>query len=229
MSNDSVFQDRLFTDEITSIDGKLMNNFLLIEVDDFIYDQLTTKSGIKFWMDNTEQTHNYIVRHGKVARIPDKLTFWDTDKTGMEWKTSMDVKVGDMVWFYGITSHSSEKLTFEGKKYIFVRYDDLYVAKRGEDIICLNANVLMKPLLKTVNVLSYEKEEFDTMFAEIYKVGKINSSYRNENTVDDPDLKAGMKAIILGIASRFLEMKPYLFLDGNQYLVCQNNEIKAYV
>jgi co-chaperonin GroES (HSP10) len=229
MSSDAVFQDRLFTDDITSIDGKLKNNHLLIEVEEYVYENLTLKSGLKLFIDNTEQVHNYIVRHGKVVRVPDKLTFWDTDKTGITWKTTMDVKVGDVVWFYGITSHSSEKITFEGKKYIFVRYDDLYIAKRDNDIICLNGNVLMKPLYKTVKALAYEKEEVDTVFAEIYKVGKINLSYQNETMMDDPDLRVGMKAFIFGMAVRYLEMKPYLFLDGNQYLVCQNNEIKAYI
>ena len=224
-----VFQDRLYDDEIESLEGILLNNFLLIEVEDFVYEKLDLKSGLELWVDNTEQTHQYVVRHGKVTRLPDKFKFWETDKRGMQWKTDMQVKVGDIVWFYAITSHSSEKLIYEGRKFLLINYEDLYVAKRGEDIIMLNGNVLLTPIYKTVKALAYEKQELDTTKAVIYKTGKINSEYKDENVQDDPILKEGMTVLLMGMAVRFLELEPYLFFDSKKYIVCQNNEIKAYL
>ena len=224
-----VFQDRLYEDEIETLDGLLLNNYLLIEVEDFVYDKLQMKSGIELWMDNTEQTHQYVVRHGIVTKLPDKFTFWDTDKNGLQWKTDMQVKVGDTVWFYAITSHSSEKLIYQGRKFILVNYQDLYIAKRGNNIICLNGNVLLKPVYKTIKVLEYEKKELDITKAIVFKTGKINKEYKDENVQDDPEIKEGMEVLLTGMAVRFLELEPYLFLDGEKYIVCQNNEIKAYL
>ena len=220
---DAVFQDRLFDDEIETIDGFLLNNFVLIEVEDFVYEELKMKSGLNLWVDNTEQTHQYVVRHGTVVKLPDKFNFWDTDKRGLQWKTDMDVKIGDLVWFYAITSHSSEKLIYEGRKFILVNYEDLYLAKRGNDIICLNGNVLLKPVYKTVKALDYEKKELDTTKAVVYKSGKINRKYKDEKLQDDPFIKEGMTVLLGGMAVRFLELEPYLFLDGKRYIVCQNN------
>jgi co-chaperonin GroES (HSP10) len=180
-------------------------------------------------MDNTEQTHQYVVRHGTVTNLPEKLTFWDKDQNGLQWKTDMQVKVGDTVWFYAITSHSSEKLIYEGRKFILVNYQDLYIAKRGQDIICLNGNVLLKPIYKTVKALEYEKKELDTTKAIVYKSGEINTDYKDQNVQDEPFIRDGMTVLLGGMAVRFLELEPYLFLDGKKYIVCQNNEIKAYL
>lgn len=227
---DAVFDDKLLTEEIDSLDGVLLNNKVLVEVEDFIYDSVKTKSGLSLWVDNTEQIAQYAVRHGRVVKLPQRLVFWDESKQGMSWRTTIQCEIGDLVWFYAMTSFDGEKLSLNGRKFILISYDDLYVAKRGEEVIMLNANVLLEPIYTPVKALSFESNTIDPLYAKIAYIGQINTEYQVPFIEDDTNLKQGMTVLMSGMPYRFLEREPYLMFDGKlNYIVAQNHEIKAYL
>lgn len=229
MYADELFQDRLQTEEIQTLDGVLHNNKVLVEVDGFIYDTLETKSGLRLWIDNSEQVGQHVVRHGRVVKVPNRLWFWDENKIGMTWRTEIEICVDDTVWFYAITSFDAEKLSFKGRKFILLNYEDLYVAKRNNEVICLNGNVLLEPLYRTVKALSYTQTMLDATRAKIAFIGSINTQYDQDIKEDDPDLKQGMVVLLSGQQPRFMEDKKHLFFDGREYIVVQNQEIIGYL
>jgi co-chaperonin GroES (HSP10) len=223
-----IFGTRLIADEIGSLEGKLFNNRVLVEVDAFIYESIETKSGLKLAIDPSWEVSPYSVRNGTVVLLPEKLIDWEQDSTAMSWKTDMDVRIGDKVWFYGMMSQDCEKLSFKGRKFMVLSYEDLYLAKRGEEVIMLNGNVLLEPIIKTVKALSFEQRMEDNLFAKVAYIGKNNYEYEHDKE-DCPDLKVGMEVILHGYAVRHLEQEPYLFFDGKKYIICQNYEILGYL
>lgn len=229
MYSDEQFEDRLIAEEIDSLDGVLLNNRVLIEVSCFMYDKVTTKSGLSLFVDNTEQVAQYAIRHGVVAKLPKRLEFFDEGEHGMPWKTTMECEVGDQVWFYAMMGHSCEKFSLKGRLFVLINYADLYVAKRKDQVICLNANVLFKPLYRLHKALSFEERILDPLYAEIAYIGSINTEYEDDTVEDDPTLEVGMEAILHGMPYRYLEKEPYLFFDGNVYIVCQINEVGGYL
>jgi hypothetical protein len=224
-----VFRDRLVGVSVNSIVGDLLNNRVLIEVDSYIEDQVETKSGLSLYVDNTYTVADYIVRHGVVVKAPTKLSSWKDNDSAMTWITDIEIESGDEVWFYGMMAHSAEKLTFEGRKFLLLSYDDLYVAKRKEQVVCLNANVLLEPIQTSSKVLSVEVEHIDPLLAKVAYIGHINTEYEDENIADDPTIKKGNLVLLSGVNVRYLERKPYLFFDGKEYMVCQNNEIRGFL
>jgi hypothetical protein len=215
--------------EVDEIRGEMLNNKVLVEVDTFLYDKLTTGKGLELFCDNTYIIHQYAVRSGRVKMLPEKLVCWEEAKNGMSWRTQMDLHIGDTVWFFGMASFSGEKLLSKGKKYVIVDFSDLYIAKRGDEVIPLNGNVLLEPLFKTVEALSYAKTYIDPDWAKIAFIGRINEAYEFEGRADDPELKVGLTVNISGLIPRRLEMPHYLLFDGKEYLVCQNYEINGWL
>lgn len=228
MFADELFEDRLQCEEVANLDGVVMNNKVLIEVEGWIYDTIETKSGFKFWVDNTDQVSQHVVRHGKVMKVPSRLIYWTDNKNGMMWMTEIEICVGDMVWFYAMTSFDAEKLSFKGRKFILLNYEDLYVAKRNNEVICLNGNVLLQPQYKTLKALSHTQTLLDATRAKVAFIGSINTAYEQDGRQDDQNIKQGMEVFLTGIPPRFIEDKKHLIFDGNEYMVVQNYEIMGY-
>ena len=225
-----LWKDNLEYVELDSLDGDLWNNRVIIELESVMYNKIKTKSGFELWADNTYDVSTHAVRSGRIDKLPKKSSFWDEDEqNGLYWKTTIEAEVGDQVWASGMSIHSGEKIKIKEKLFVFVSYADLYCCKKQNGtVVCLNGNVLLKPLFKTEKALSFEKQYIDPDFAEIAYIGRCNTEYEAEYRADDENLKAGMKVCISGIVPRRLEMEPYLNFDGSQYIVCQNYEIQSY-
>ena len=226
--SDEVFEDRLLSEEIDSLDGELQNNSVLIEVEKFIYDSVDLKLGLSLAADNTYQPHEFAVRHGVVVNQPKRLTSWKENKNkGLHWITEMQIQKGDVVFFMGMSAQSAEKVIFEGRKFLLLHYEDLYVAKRNnETILCLNGNILLEPIYKSVNPLLPEIKVEDCRMAKVAYVGLKNTEYRKALRHDE-DIAVGTTVFMSGIQPRHLEMDMFLKFDGKKYIVCQNYELKA--
>ena len=226
-----LFKDHLDYVELESLDGELWNNRVLVEIETIMHDKIKTKTGFELFADNTYDIGSYAIRSGKIAKLPKKLTFWDEDKqNGIPWRTTIEAEVGDDVWFYGMSAHSGEKVKCNDKLYVFINYADLYVCKKQNgSVVCLNGNVLLKPQIKAVKALSFEKEHIDPDWAKVAYICSRNTEYEAEYRADDENLKVGQKVSISGIILRRLEIKPFLNFDGNEYIVCQNYEIQGWL
>jgi hypothetical protein len=184
------------------------------------------------WVDNTYEIGTHSVRSGTIAKLPNRLIFWDEDdQNGLYWKTTIEAEVGNRVWASGMAIHSGEKIKIKDKLFVIVSYADLYVAKKQNGVVvCLNGNVLLKPILRTFKALSFERRYIDPDFAFVAYIGRNNTEYEADYMEDDPNIKQNMKVVISGIIPRRLEIAPYLEFDGdNEYLVCQAYEIQGWL
>lgn len=71
----------------------------------------------------------------EIVEVPDRLIFSKDHGNSMPWKTDMELRKGDEVIIFYMSyqnAFTSDKKCFEfdGQEYFFVRYDDIFVAKR---------------------------------------------------------------------------------------------------
>lgn len=200
---------------------------MLIKVHDPILNK-TTKSGI-ILISPTDMDWNPDVhadRYGIVESVPQTLnTKW------MMWKTEVEIRRGDLVWYDYLQSLNSDSLFVDEVEYKLMDYQFLYVAKRSKEIIGLNGYCLFEPKkdeLKTNSDLILIHEGNDIRVAKMIYSGKPNLWYENE-WVDDDSIREGDLAIF-GMPPVMLEAEYHSLFEGKrQYRVSQRRFVYGYV
>lgn len=116
-------------------------------------------------------------RWGEVYRSPRELVYERDDPASMGWKTEVDIKDGDVVFFDylscltalgklanpGLSGETPSWIRVDNELYIVMRYDALIFAFREDldnpsvglfgtkgNIICLNGNMIIRPVFNEV-------------------------------------------------------------------------------
>jgi hypothetical protein len=129
------------------------SNIVIIEITEATKDKVT-KSGIHIGFSDDvvyaegDESHEADVAEvwGYVAGLPSKLYFNRKDVTSMPWDTEMELRIGDMVWFNYFASVNCDELVCGDRRFYAISYQDLYVAKRKDEIIPLNGYCLCEPV-----------------------------------------------------------------------------------
>jgi hypothetical protein len=142
---------------------------------------------------------------GVIVKQVEKLYYNPTDTARtMSWKTPLETKIGDTVWFHHLISKNCCEINVDGVIYKIIPYEDLFVAKRGDDVICLNGNVLLEEMqidkISKFDVLDHGR---DNKRGIVRFNGSDVTEFQCEESIDMPDLKAGDIVII--------DQKAYLF------------------
>ena len=148
-------------------------------------------AGKKFILDNEYLELQNITVVGKVLAVPDEIIY-DPKNYGysMEWKTNMELCIGDTVWCTYLSIKNS--ISGNDPKIIngnpCVPYGSIIVAKRGEDVICLNGFVLIEPV-KRDDILGllppYLRESPNLNVGYIKHIGTPNAEYFDKTSDDD--------------------------------------------
>lgn len=153
---------------------RIPTNYVLVEQDLEHNEEVELSSGAKLYVDPTFEPEKHSKIKGKVLAVPDKIYFDKIDEASMEYDVDMDVQVGDEVYFHYLSSGKAVKgrMTYEvdGKRCIFIPYDKLFFAKRGDDVIMLNGWMLVEPIEDTIDTTLVIP---DTMRGHSKKIGKI--------------------------------------------------------
>lgn len=171
-------------------------------------------------------------RKGVVVKVPEFLYYDRKSPSSMRWKTEIEIKVGDEVWMNHLTLNDYQ-YRCDGKIYKTILYEDIVVAKRGEEVIMVNGYMLLDPIYNETKVLDHSSNKRDKRLGTIAFLGKPNKEYSSPEYVQlgktvyrsDPEgLKVGDK-IIFDKKSvkkvRFMEGGIYNKFDGKPYLVAQ--------
>lgn len=205
-------------------DMQLMYNYVIIEFDPLQNEK--TPGGI--YAPKKTIDHDVAVEHvpriGKVVKLP-KALFYDKKNhaTSMRWKTSVELEVGDQVWINHSTAHDF-RFKWKEKHYKIILYEDVVLAKRGEEVIMVNGYILCKPHVVKERALVFERTSIDISQAEIVYIGKPNIEYQDPRRKDPSSLKGG-DIIVFDKKQlrkiRYLESDLFLRFDGNPYIVVQ--------
>lgn len=111
------------------------NNYVLIQLDRS-QDELTMEGGTKLFLDTSYEEEKHAPVTGFVYALPEKLIYNRKDPNSLQWKTELELELGDYVICYFMSSVNAldqkfkKMITCEGVQYIFVRYENIFIAKR---------------------------------------------------------------------------------------------------
>ena len=142
---------------------KIPANYVLVKphVNDGIY-KLQSGHEIIITVDPNQVEHFSVT--AEVIRLPEKLVF-NGDNKNMHWRTVIELDIGDVVWcnYFSLMDAMGKLelaeeniLTCEGEQYVFIKYSEIYVAKRDDDIIPINGYALIEPVFdyySTTNII----------------------------------------------------------------------------
>jgi hypothetical protein len=117
------------------------NNLVVVEMPQYEGDK-KTESGIIYGFNKevqyAEGNENHIADvadvYGTVVRCPEKFYFAHKTSYSPSWNTTIEIRVGDLVWFNPLIATNCTEIGVNHKTYKLIPYDDLFVAKRHIEV-----------------------------------------------------------------------------------------------
>lgn len=201
-------------------------------------EELTTSSGIVIGFNEdtlyAEGTESHIADvacvHGTITKQVDRLYFNRKNvEITMSWECDIDTLVGDIVWTHPLAAKNCEEILVDDDVYKVLRYEDLFVARRGDTVIPLNGYCVLEILTEErLSKLDLLPKGVDKTKAIVKWNGKDNKRYFDKKKADIADLKEGDIVMIDKKTYVFyLERSKYnAHFDGNQYFVVQKSDLE---
>jgi hypothetical protein len=213
------------------------SNHVVVEVS-YSNKNAKTKTGIvvgfdkdKIFAEGTEaHAADLMEIYGTVVKVPEKLYFDMDNSKSMEYNTEMELEVNDVVWFSILESANALEILVEDKLYKILPYQDIYVAKRGNEIIVLNGLCLCQTVThKKISELDFVSEnKIDITRCVVKFIGKPNKGYKNSNNVDHQNLQVDDVVLLQPRTPiQFLERKKYMarFNGDELYIIVPRRKI----
>ena len=222
-------------------------HLMSISVINFALIRITRKNNeieygsLKLYYDNSFKDEENAPVTGEVIAPPRALTY---GPEGCFNETEMEIKKGDQVWFHylcyinakpGNNSAGGRYFTIEGDsaEYILVKYDQMYLAKRGEEIIPLNGHAIVEPLpaedmweskVLIVPEISNKIYKRSETFGTVKYLGAPVKKYKDPNIPpDDLQLKVGNVVAIEVFADIPIETELHQVLPKTYFRVLRKD------
>jgi co-chaperonin GroES (HSP10) len=147
---------------------------------------------------------------GTIVKMCTELRYEEGNANSMPWDVDLELKHGDTVWYNPLCNHEARPRSetnrfgkgqgFEenGQFYMFVHYQDIFIAKRGDEIICPNGYILGEPVDDTKKysiILINQPENFKNRCiirhtgkpVKEYMFGKEVAVAPDDTTIQDGD------------------------------------------
>ena len=181
-------------------DKPMINNRVLVKVD------FVPEDGVKFgniYLAGAKWNEaGRVARYGVVVKAPERLVgIWEKEFDGaMEWKTDMEVQVGDTVFFNKMESANAPAIVIGDSLYYIIRYSEIILRVRNGEIYPLNGYAVVTKVVETVRVsgLILDFGDFqDKRLGVVKYLGKPNDFYHGTKSVD-ADVAVGETAVFEG-------------------------------
>ena len=153
----------------------------------------------------------------------------------MPWKTTLDLKQGDIVWCSANALMMCEKLNrtieADGELFHLISYENIYLRKNGNDVVMLNGYALLSPVVKTdeyresmakkgIIIPEFKhKDDLPDRLAEIKYLGEPIEEYLDENRIDDDIYSVGDTVLLSFSINRRLEPGAKFFNGDDDFIV----------
>jgi len=216
-------------------------NNVLVKLDR-LQDEFKMQDGKKFYIDTSYEPEKHAPITGHIIAICDSLYFSTRPAVShsMPWKTDIELKVGDYIVSYYLTSTNASTIKDgrmlrddHGDYYIFLKYHNIFAAKRDNwKIITCNGFNLLTPVDDVeVDTLSQRLEKIglhtprmmrgkhSNRMARVLYPARPLQQYRDPRFSDHQDeLLCGDLVLIRGNAAIPLEYEYHASLLGRQKL-----------
>lgn len=212
---------------IDRIPRKVMNNTVLIRVDFDPSDDVVLPSGIILsgLAGTTWEETDYIARYGVVEAVPDFLKCRpdyefdskDSPAHSLEWKTEMELEVGDVCYFTKMASANAQVIFIDQQKHFLINYDEIVVGIRNGVIRPLNGYCLVDKVTEKTRRkgLLLEVGDFhNKRLGVVTHVGTPNAYYHGTDAVD-AEVEVGDRVVFEGGFWTALESSMFNTLDEN--------------
>ena len=203
-------------------------------------EEIKRDSGFKLKLDTSFEPEKHANITGHVVALPDRLFFDPTpgQAHSLDWDTDMELEVGDYVISYYLSSINAMSgdrngrllEDDQGNKYLIVRYDRIYAARRGDQIVTVNGFNLLTPVRQLEERTMRERmQKLDlampanthaikgAKIARLKYVAKPNRRYRDPRYWDyDDPINPGDLLLIRRNAGIPIEYEYHTSLEGDQ-------------
>lgn len=114
----------------------------------------------------------------RVIKAPKKLFFHPRYQHSVLYDTEMEVVDGDIIYINHLESLNSFVYEFKGKTYHTIKYDNIQVILRGEEVIPVNGYVLFKPIEVVHKYYEHTIKTLSPNEAIVEKIGIPNRDYK---------------------------------------------------
>lgn len=123
---------------------KIPYNWVYIKPD--LTNEIVLPSGHTLFLDTRFEEQGHAPTYGTVIQAPEALRFSrDASVESVQFDVPMEIQVGDKVIFHFNSLGIAQEQGRVFEEGFMVRYDSLFVAIRGEQVIPLNGNIIVEP------------------------------------------------------------------------------------
>jgi hypothetical protein len=188
---------------------KIIQNLVLVKPDPT--DKITLSTGASLYFDARFEEQKAAPQSGVVLVVPQKLRFsMVPGEPSVRYKTDMELEVGDRVIFNfnALDAAKKERMLF-GDGFL-VRYDQIYVAIRNGEVICLNGGVIVEPQTEEIKakiiVPEYIKRKKSKGFGRVLYASKRP----HERDCFQPDFNTLSCPMAMASKGKFKDMGRYV-------------------
>ena len=214
-------------------------NRVLVKIDKRFTNSIRLTDECDLIIDTSFEPEKHTTTYGTVIALPSALTY-GSEQHHMPWKTSIETKVGDTVYFtwdavvvaFGKTNPGVVQVEGDDSIYVIMKYQQLTLAVRDPFIIMLNGYCLIeeikvsdlpsslkdKNLLSSLSAPSTVTHKVSAKFGRVIAVGLCNQAYDGDKHFDDDSVQAGQLVQFESFANIPIQYGLHADLLGNKVL-----------
>lgn len=174
---------------------RVINDYILLEVDQITNDKITAPGGTEFYIDTSWDPQHHVKLDHKVAATPNVAkSFWNNVSPLDDHEIDLNFEVGDIVYTY-YSSINEQNLFYTDRQYARVRAAEVFAVEDDSELGFRSCGewVIMEPGVKDTSIDSNLiitpddlKQSQDDSWGTVVSVGP--------NV--DPNIKVGQTAIL---------------------------------
>lgn len=116
-------------------------------------DEIELPGGKKLYIDTSWEVEKHAPTIGEVVKVPNRLIFdLRSTRRTTEFDVDMELKVGDMAIYHYLIPENcikrGEYVQVADEIYFIVNYDQIFCAKRGDEVVMVNGFILVEPVVE---------------------------------------------------------------------------------
>lgn len=189
-----------------------------------------TESGIYIVGDQDYKPAVHAERWGYVYKVCPDLLYERGRADSMDWKTEVEIEVGDKVWFDFREAVYAYTYLVDGEWYKLIDYAFLHVAVRNNNVIPLNGYVLFREVKVKPDTSLEVEEHVDPRYGIVAYAGSYNQEYTNSVYSDAIRVEEGDHVLFEDGTSCFpLESGLHNEFSDEKFVLQHRNKILAVV